>query len=367
MNSKPLVIFAYAFIHRKTFDFIKTLIDGGFNNLYIIAAPKLELGKKETTNIGLFGNIRTAKDLSKFYGLKYIEVAHTSVDEIKRFVPLEAKTAIIAGARILKKEIIDIFEHGIINFHPGAIPETSGLDSFYWMIKKKAKPGITVHYIDHKVDSGELIFFHHIDINEINSVTGLISEIYNSQIQALKRLLIVLSLNKKCLTMKIDRPEKNHQIDDNMKTQILEGFDNWLGIQKKMEAKVSNCYEAVKDDNINLLKNNFDNEFIGYKNNFGRGIISECAFYNSIKCLKFLIKHKCDVNQFNEKGTTPLMYSKTLAMNSLDKKKLDIAKDIILELKKAGANANQRDIYGKTVFDYLNGKNRDPLFHELSR
>lgn len=365
MRNNPLVVFAYAFSHRKTFDFIETLISNGFSNLYVVAAPKVKLKNTKATASSLLNSIPTAKELSKKYGLKYIEVAHSSVEEIKRFVPAEAKTAIIAGARILSKEVINIFEFGVINFHPGAIPETSGLDSFFWMIEKNAKPGITVHYIDHKVDAGELIFFYNAAITEVITESELKEEIYNSQILALKRLLKYFVPHQKCLTEKLYRPAKNEPMNEKEKTRVSLKFNQWLENQKKIEEMIHNCYRAIKGDDLNLLIKNYLNEFNSYKNNYGRGLVSECAYYNSLKCLSFLIEKKCDVNEANDKGTTPIMYSKTMFMNESSKNNLILAKEVIKKLKKAGADVNIKDVYGKTVFDYLNGENAELIASEL--
>ena len=65
-----------------------------------------------------------------------MECAHDKIEVIEDIRDrLKAKIALISGARILKKEIIDLFDNGIINFHPGKIPETSGLDSFLYYRK----------------------------------------------------------------------------------------------------------------------------------------------------------------------------------------------------------------------------------------
>ena len=69
------------------------------------------------------------------------------------------KTAIISGARIIKRDVIKLFANGIVNFHPGMIPETSGLDSFHHSIAQNCSMGVTVHLIDHRVDAGKFIFF----------------------------------------------------------------------------------------------------------------------------------------------------------------------------------------------------------------
>ena len=59
----------------------------------------------------------------------------------------------IAGARILKRPVIDRFSIGIINFHPGLIPEARGLDALLWSIRGDLPLGVTSHLIDERVDA----------------------------------------------------------------------------------------------------------------------------------------------------------------------------------------------------------------------
>ena len=81
---------------------------------------------------------------------------------------------IISGARIIDKKIIKLFKYGIINFHPGKIPETSGLDSFFWTIKKNIYPSVTAHFIDQYVDRGKIL---------INSKSLSFEYIYNHKLK----------------------------------------------------------------------------------------------------------------------------------------------------------------------------------------
>ena len=46
---------------------------------------------------------------------------------------------------------------GIINFHPGLIPEARGLDTPQWCIYDGIPLGVTSHFIDSKVDAGRII------------------------------------------------------------------------------------------------------------------------------------------------------------------------------------------------------------------
>ena len=67
----------------------------------------------------------------------------------------------------MKSNIINSLKYGIINFHPGKIPEASGLDGLM-SIYKDIKPYVTTHFINSKIDAGEKIFQREvkIDIND---------------------------------------------------------------------------------------------------------------------------------------------------------------------------------------------------------
>ena len=112
---------------------------------------------------------------------------------------------------------------------------------------------------------------------------------------------------------------------------------------------IKNCYEAVKTNNIKQLDRNFESYMASYKDNSGRGLLSTAAYYSSYNCVVYLINRGCDPCEFNQKGTTPLMYAKS----ALDKDNFRDAQRVIHLLKQAGANIFQKDTYDKTIFDYL--------------
>ena len=53
--------------------------------------------------------------------------------------------------------VIESFSKGIVNFHPGLIPEARGLDTPQWCVYDDIPLGITSHFIDSKVDAGLII------------------------------------------------------------------------------------------------------------------------------------------------------------------------------------------------------------------
>ena len=86
---------------------------------------------------------------------------------------------------ILKKKFISKFKFGLINFHPGILPNIKGSHSAFWTIYKEEKIGCSIHFLNSKIDSGPII-----DIYEFK-IKGLVTadKIFNQTRQKFKYLL----------------------------------------------------------------------------------------------------------------------------------------------------------------------------------
>ena len=227
MKDISLAVFSYSFPHKKTIDFLNLIHAKNFKKVSVIAAPKVFLG-----HAGVDYNGPSTKDICDEYGYRFIEVQHNDKNTIEKFL-MEGgsiETAIISGARILRPEIINIFRDGVINFHPGEIPATSGLDSFYWMIENNSIPGTTAHYIDHKVDAGYLISFTPSDYDIDDDESSLRAKVYNSQLASLEDVLIKLKSGVRIERSPIFRPQKNERMTSEKKELVMGKFEFWKKI-----------------------------------------------------------------------------------------------------------------------------------------
>ena len=60
--------------------------------------------------------------------------------------------------KIISSTLINNYQRKIINIHPSLLPKFKGLNTFSRMLKnKEKKAGCTVHYVNKKLDSGNLI------------------------------------------------------------------------------------------------------------------------------------------------------------------------------------------------------------------
>ena len=93
--------------------------------------------------------------------------------------PLRRRCAL---PRILKPLIIDAFNTGVINYHPGLIPESRGLDALYWSVHNNIPLGITAHLIDKDIDAGKILERKLIQLYEDDTIFDLSERLYEIQL-----------------------------------------------------------------------------------------------------------------------------------------------------------------------------------------
>ena len=64
---------------------------------------------------------------------------------------------ILGTSRILRPHIIEIPRMGILNPHPGLLPQYRGNDVNLWALENDDPLGVTVHFIDAGIDTGAIV------------------------------------------------------------------------------------------------------------------------------------------------------------------------------------------------------------------
>lgn len=347
-----IYVFAYAFPHQKTQDFLLELKLNAIYDVFVIAAPWKKL-TGNTSKITVRNKLQKPKPLDtvticKRLGFKYAEIEHDDVLAISELIKFDnAPLAIISGARILKKDIIDLFPMGIVNFHPGKLPETAGLDAFFYAIKKCVPMGVTVHFINHLIDAGQEILFKELKINSYDTVEDVSNNLYYLQINALRSFLNTYRAGS-IETSEIVRPKKNAPMMDSVKIEILENFYDWKNRIIRTQLG-ENLLLACKESNLTEIKVILeqDTDLIEYKNVKGWTPLIVAAFNQNIEVVKLLIGLGADPRAQNVNGTSVLMYAKT---QILKERQPDLS--LLRTLIEAGADISAKDKYGKSVVDY---------------
>ena len=119
-------------------------------------------------------NNKSAKGISyaKKYKIPYIFI-NTKMDFHENKILLALKKykisfICLAGyMKIISNRLIKNYQKKIINIHPSLLPKYKGLNTFYRIQKnKEVKTGCTVHFVNKKLDSGNIILKKSFFINK---------------------------------------------------------------------------------------------------------------------------------------------------------------------------------------------------------
>lgn len=83
---------------------------------------------------------------------------------------------VLGGSRILKDNILNIPRIGTLNAHPGILPYYRGLEVVKWALYNEDKIGVTVHFVDSKIDSGSICLQEEIQIEKESSLQWIKDE-----------------------------------------------------------------------------------------------------------------------------------------------------------------------------------------------
>ncbi|WP_278682790.1 methionyl-tRNA formyltransferase [Paraclostridium bifermentans] len=83
--------------------------------------------------------------------------------------------------QILKKDIINLPTIGCINTHASLLPKYRGRAPLNWaMINGEQYSGVTVHFIDEGIDTGDIILQEKIKIDEDHYISDLLNKVKNT-------------------------------------------------------------------------------------------------------------------------------------------------------------------------------------------
>ena len=77
------------------------------------------------------------------------------------------------GGGLYKSEVISTVKAGILNAHMGPLPEFRGMNVMEWSLFYGRTIGVTLHFIDKGIDTGDIIFFKSIPVGSGDTIEDL--------------------------------------------------------------------------------------------------------------------------------------------------------------------------------------------------
>jgi methionyl-tRNA formyltransferase len=129
-----------------------------------------------------------------------VELSHNinSVEFIKKVKEYNAELFVsMSFNQIFKREMINLPKYKTINCHAGKLPFYRGRNILNWaLINDEKEFGITVHYVDEGIDTGDIILQEIYPITDDDDYSTLLSKAYDGCAEVLYRAIKLIQNEK---------------------------------------------------------------------------------------------------------------------------------------------------------------------------
>jgi len=304
----------------------------------------------------------------------------------------------------------------LYNLHFSKLPMYKGVyPAIHAIMHGESETGVTLHYIDDGIDTGDIIAQHTVPIDIDDTARGLYLK-QSSYAYKLFELHLDRLIRSECIShpqsamgasyySKSSISLSNFQLDLNKTAFEIHNqfralnfreyqmpiFRNWqiceTEIMREKSTQKSGTlvnetetyFEmATIDFNLKLVKDYYPELWLAceqgdvarfshivsfidnldLRNQNGWNALIIASYFGQVDIMKKLISYGMDINTKNYKGTTALMY----ALSCFEKTGNDAPFRLLLEFK---ADISLRDCYGKNIRDYIVEKGFSPLLSML--
>ena len=182
---------------------------------------------------GLMGWDRSLPAVCAQLGIQYKRVDSVNADSTVRFVQSTAIDLLVnTGGDILRAPLIDATKIGVLNAHMGFLPTFRGFNVLEWSLFHGQPVGVTLHFIDPGVDTGDVSAFRHLPVDEGDTIQSLRAKSFPLNVELVTEYIVGCFGNS--------RPSRNHQdpeegrqyfaMHPRLKVLAERGVRRWVGV-----------------------------------------------------------------------------------------------------------------------------------------
>ena len=155
---------------------------------------------------------------------------HKSSEVMPHLNGLELDLIVFGGTRIIRGEILDYPSDGVINAHPGLLPECRGSASPAWSVYHDIRVGSTCHFCDNGIDTGEMLIKREVAVKRGMTYEDLCYETLVLAGVLMKEALMAYE-GGRWYEMRRPQGESGHPTFRNAPEEVLKVVDQKLGDQ----------------------------------------------------------------------------------------------------------------------------------------
>lgn len=158
---------------------------------------------------GIELNYESISQVCRSENIKLIFVNDINSEKSLRILSkIKPDILINAGAGIYKPAIFKTVSHGILNAHMGYLPYFRGMNVLEWSIFYDRKIGVTVHFIDKGIDTGDILMFKEIPIERGDTIEDFRDKSGIINLELINSILLCLSKGSLTRTRQLSKEGK---------------------------------------------------------------------------------------------------------------------------------------------------------------
>jgi len=234
----PKPRFAYLLLKEHPYgrEMLRQILSEGFIPAIVISEDS-DIGDKEREKFlkRIEGNPLAPTIESQLAGLAesgvdvpHVEVPiHNSEQVMPHIADMSLDLVVFGGTRIIRGEILDHPRDGVINSHPGLLPDCRGSASPAWSVYHDIPIGSSTHFCDNGIDTGELLLRREVSVKRGMTYEDLCYETLVLAGVLMKEALMAYEA-KEWDDMRIPQGESEHPTFRNAPEEVLEVVDQKL-------------------------------------------------------------------------------------------------------------------------------------------
>tara|TARA_Y100001973_G_C5208104_1_gene343176 strand:+ start:9547 stop:10284 length:738 start_codon:yes stop_codon:yes gene_type:complete len=157
---------------------------------------------------------------------------------------------------IIKRDVIEACKNGIINLHISYLPFNRGFHPNFWSFVEDTKKGVTIHFIDEGIDTGDILFQKEV-------IFDLTEDTFEKTYYRLREEIEILFMenwdniiNQNYIVTKQDGTGSFHLKKDINKFNLINGWKTKIGeiMTKRTDLEIIDEVEQVRTkNNVNWM------------------------------------------------------------------------------------------------------------------
>jgi methionyl-tRNA formyltransferase len=154
---------------------LKALLDADANVVGVITAPDRKAGR------GMKLQPSAVKQFAVESELKVLQPTNLKSEEfLSELRELKATLQVVVAFRMLPEVVWNMPEKGTFNLHASLLPQYRGAAPINWaVINGEKESGVTTFFLQHKIDTGDIIFQEKVDIAQNETAGELHDKLMN--------------------------------------------------------------------------------------------------------------------------------------------------------------------------------------------